>query len=187
MQHHTTRAPPRRTASRSASAPWRRWPFMSRWCSRCKSWIERRGRLARRAPSAAEAGQAFQTAELKMAARETGAKFVATAALARQLRGPSTMARAGRTGCARHLSPLAELKQMLRAAGCPDTRRNRHKPCPASRHRQAYFIRRRFTVLDFAWLAGVFEGMFLERYIRSRRLLGWSLTHNCLKYEPTGR
>ena len=59
----------------------------------------------------------------------------------------------------RHLIPFAEVRSMLRAAGCPD--RPEQIGIPLDRLRssfeQAYYIRRRFTVLDVARRFGVFD------------------------------
>ncbi|WP_406697199.1 sn-glycerol-1-phosphate dehydrogenase [Singulisphaera sp. Ch08] len=64
-----------------------------------------------------------------------------------------------RSKLVRHLSPFQKVREALRDAGCP------HEPeqigIPRDRLRlsyeQAYYIRRRFTVLDFARRAGIMD------------------------------
>lgn len=119
----------------------------------CVAWPDR-------ATAEREATTAFTTSELRhCAARELGAKYVEVSALRQQLTQlrqiwPELVKR-----LRRHLIPVSELRQMLRDAGCPthpeaigiDRQRLR------TSYRQAYFIRRRYTVLDLARRVGVLD------------------------------
>ena len=119
----------------------------------CAAWDDR-------AAAAAEAATAFDTPELtECAARETAAKHVGTDALRDQLTRLRREWPALRERLARHLVPFAELRGMLRDAGCPTEPEEigiGRERLRAS-YRQAYFIRRRFTVLDLARRAGVLD------------------------------
>ena len=98
------------------------------------------------------------------ALEETRAKHPTPAALRLQLE----RLRAGWPGLRRrlmdHLAPFREARAMLRAAGCPDE----PEQIGISRERlrrsyeQAYHIRRRYTVLDFARRAGLFDAALAE-------------------------
>lgn len=107
-----------------------------------------------------EAKGDFTTSELRQcAARETGAKHVEGAELRRQLAQLRQAWPELAERLRRQLVPLGELNQLLREAGCPTS----PEEIGISRERlrtsyqQAYFIRRRFTVLDLARRAGVWD------------------------------
>ena len=107
-----------------------------------------------------EARAAFGATELtECAVRESAAKQTTRAELRQQLVRVRQVWPELRERLVRHLLPFAELSRMLRAAGCP----TRPEEIGISRERlrasyhQAYFIRRRFTVLDFARKLGVFD------------------------------
>lgn len=119
----------------------------------CASWPDR-------AAAVEEAEAAFTTPELKQcAARETGSKYVEAAELRRQLGQLRQAWPPLAERLRRHLVPLSELRRMLQEAGCP----TRPEEIGISRerlrdsYRQSYFIRRRFTVLDLARRAGVWD------------------------------
>src|SRR5207248_7051430 len=112
------------------------------------------------AAAEAESRTDFDTPELaECAVRETAAKRVGGAELAGQLTRLRQAWPELRDRLARHLIPFADLRGMLRDAGCP------HSPeeIGISRerlresYRQASLIRRRFTILDLARRAGVFD------------------------------
>jgi len=119
----------------------------------CARWPDREAALA-------EAQRAFDTAELtECAIRETGAKHVDAAELRSQLLRLREVWPELKERLRDHLVPFAQLKQMLQDAGCP----NEPEQIGITRERlmrsywQASFIRRRFTVLDFARRTGLFE------------------------------
>jgi glycerol-1-phosphate dehydrogenase [NAD(P)+] len=121
--------------------------------ARCAAWPDR-------AAAEAEARAAFDTPELaSCGVRETAAKHVTRDELRDQLlrlRGVWPELKQRLTA---HLYPFAQLKRMLQDAGCP------HEPEAIgitrdrllASYRQASYIRRRFTVLDLARRAGVFD------------------------------
>ena len=107
------------------------------------------------------------SAELARKAREeTLAKQPSPVALRVQL----ARLRAGwptlRDRLVRHLDPFQDARALLRAAGCP----TEPEQIGISRERlrqsyeQAYFIRRRFTILDFAMRLGVFHSAVDELF-----------------------
>lgn len=119
----------------------------------CRAWPDG-------AAAEAEARAAFDTAELtECAARETAAKHTGRAELRRQLERLRKAWPELRDRLARHLIPFAELSRVLRDAGCP----TRPEEIGIGRerlresYRQAYFIRRRFTVLDLARRVGALD------------------------------
>ncbi|MDG3003357.1 sn-glycerol-1-phosphate dehydrogenase [Paludisphaera mucosa] len=93
------------------------------------------------------------------AAKETRAKHPSPDELADQLLRLQREWPALRERLARHLIPFAEARDLLRAAGCPD----RPEAIGISSRRlrdsfeQAYFIRRRFTILDVFRRFGILE------------------------------
>src|SRR5439155_18622439 len=93
------------------------------------------------------------------AIEETRAKYPAPDALHEQLLRLRDGWPALRERLARHLLPFRNARAMLREAGCP----SEPEQIGISRDRlrlsyeQAYYIRRRFTVLDFAMRLGVFD------------------------------
>lgn len=96
---------------------------------------------------------------LAVARRELAAKAVTRDELHTQLKRLQTVWPDLRLRLKRQLLPLPELKQRLQTAGAPVepeqigiSRARLHDSFLA-----AYFVRRRFTVLDFAMRAGVFE------------------------------
>lgn len=108
----------------------------------------------------AEASNAFTTPELKECAfRETGAKYDERSDLRRQLTRLREVWPELKDRLRRHLISWHDLRQMLREAGCPTSpeeigiSRERLR----TSYRQAYYIRRRFTVLDLACRAGVWD------------------------------
>lgn len=113
-----------------------------------------------RAAAEAEAAAAFDTPELTgCGVRETGAKYTDAAGLRDQLARLREVWPGLAERLRRHLIPFPELRQMLRAAGCP----TRSEEIGIGRgrlrasYRQAYYIRRRFTVLDLTRRAGVLD------------------------------
>lgn len=118
-----------------------------------------------RTAAEAEAAAAFDSPELTACARrETAAKHVGPAELREQLTRLRQTWPDLRERLARQLMPLAELRQRLHDVGAPaqpeqiGIGRDRLR----TSYHQASFIRRRFTVLDLARRAGVFESC-LER------------------------
>jgi glycerol-1-phosphate dehydrogenase [NAD(P)+] len=93
----------------------------------------------------------------RKAREEVGAKHPSRETLRSQLAGLVGAWPETRERLARHLIPFAEARDMLRAAGCPV----QPEEIGISRERlrvayqQAYLIRRRFTVLDFASRLGL--------------------------------
>lgn len=93
------------------------------------------------------------------AVKETQAKHVSRDDLREQLLRVRAAWPELRDRLARHLIPAAEVRSMLQAAGCP----TRPEQIGISRERlrlsydQAYYIRRRFTVLDVARRFGFFD------------------------------
>lgn len=93
------------------------------------------------------------------ALEETRAKHLSADELRERLSRLRTVWPALREGLQEHLLPLGELSERLTAAGCPT------EPCQIgvsprrlrASYRQAYHIRRRFTVLDLAELTGRFD------------------------------
>ncbi len=119
----------------------------------CAAWPDR-------AAAETEAAATFDTPELTgCAVRETGAKHVGSADLRGQLTRLREVWPALADRLRQHLIPFPELRRMLRDAGCP----TRPEEIGITRerlrlsYRQAYFIRRRFTVLDLARRAGVLD------------------------------
>lgn len=119
----------------------------------CSRWPDRHA-------AAAEARLAFDTPELAACAvRETDAKYVGRSELEVQLTRLKKFWPGLGERLSRHLIPFTTLKGMLGEAGCPvepeqiGITRERLQ----TSYRQASFIRRRFTVLDLARRAGVFE------------------------------
>jgi glycerol-1-phosphate dehydrogenase [NAD(P)+] len=119
----------------------------------CREWADG-------AAAEAESRTAFDTPELaECALRETAAKRVDGAELAVQLTRLRQAWPELRDRLARQLIPFADLERMFREAGCPDgpeaigISRERLRES----YRQASLIRRRFTVLDLARRAGVFD------------------------------
>ena len=90
---------------------------------------------------------------------ESRAKYIAPDRLRRQLTVLSGAWAEVRGRIENHLPRFAEARDMLRAAGCPfepeeiGISRERLR----ASYQQAWFIRRRYTVLDFAWRAGFAE------------------------------
>jgi glycerol-1-phosphate dehydrogenase [NAD(P)+] len=107
------------------------------------------------------------TGELAAKARsETRAKHPSRAELRDQLVRFQEQWAGLRLKLTRHLIPLRETRAMLRAAGCP----TEPEQIGISRDRlrrsyeQAYYIRRRFTVLDLAQRLGVLESALDELF-----------------------
>ncbi len=100
------------------------------------------------------------------AAEETRAKHPAPDVLRAQLVRLSAGWPGLREHLARHLRPFLNARAMLREAGCP------YEPEQVGISRdglrrsfeKAYYIRRRFTVLDFAMRLGVFESALEELF-----------------------
>jgi glycerol-1-phosphate dehydrogenase [NAD(P)+] len=98
---------------------------------------------------------------------ETRAKYPALDALRAQLVRLRDGWPAIRDKLTRQLRPFRDARTMLRAAGCP----SEPEEIGISRDRfrlsyeQAYYIRRRFTVLDAAMRMGVFESALDELYV----------------------
>jgi glycerol-1-phosphate dehydrogenase [NAD(P)+] len=118
-----------------------------------------------RAAVEAEVRAAFDSPELtECGLKETAAKDVTRAELREQLTRLKRVWPELKQRLTDHLLPFEELRGMLRTAGCPT--RPEEIGIGRSRlrasHRLAYFIRRRFTVLDLARRAGVL-GDCLER------------------------
>lgn len=119
----------------------------------CAAWPDR-------AAAVQEAATAFSTPELaQCAAREVDAKYVETSTLRRQLTRLRQTWPALAERLRQQLVPWPELKRWLRDAGCP----TRPEEIGISRerlrasYRQAYYIRRRFTVLDLAHRLGALD------------------------------
>jgi glycerol-1-phosphate dehydrogenase [NAD(P)+] len=105
------------------------------------------------------------TGELAEKAREeTRAKYPTADALRAQLERLRDGWPALRERLTRHLQPYRQVRAMLRDAGAP----SESEQIGISRERlrrsyeQAYYIRRRFTVLDFAMRLGVFHSALDE-------------------------
>jgi glycerol-1-phosphate dehydrogenase [NAD(P)+] len=100
------------------------------------------------------------------AAEETRAKYPALGALRAQLDRQRDGWPAVRDRLNQHLLPFRNARTMLREAGCP----SEPEQVGISRDRlrlsyeQAYYIRRRFTVLDVAMRLGVFESALDELF-----------------------
>ncbi len=107
-----------------------------------------------------EIDERFEEEALRtVARREMEAKYVPPAALRAQLLRLREMWPDLRARLARHLYDLADAREALRAAGCPDEPEQiglSRSHLRASYH-QAYYIRRRFTVLDLAVRTGHME------------------------------
>jgi glycerol-1-phosphate dehydrogenase [NAD(P)+] len=101
----------------------------------------------------AEIADLFSIDELRLKARaESAAKLVPRAALRAQLQKLTAGWPELRRRLARQLVPRDEVRDMLRDAGCPVDSREidiSHERLRRS-YRQAYHLRRRFTVLDVA-------------------------------------
>lgn len=109
----------------------------------------------------------FGTGELaEKALEETRAKNPSPDTLRAQVERIRDAWPALRERLARYLEPFREARAMLREAGCP----SEPEQIGISRERlrlsyeQAYFIRRRFTVLDFAMRLGVFGSALDELF-----------------------
>ncbi len=109
----------------------------------------------------------FGEGELAAKAREeTAAKQPTPEAIRAQLERLRDGWPALRDRLNRHLAPYRNARAMLEAAGCP----SRPEQIGISRERlrvsfeQAYYIRRRFTVLDFARRLGVFDSAMDELF-----------------------
>ena len=108
------------------------------------------------------------------ALEETAAKQPTPEALRAQLERLRDGWPALRGRLVQHLRPFRDARAMLREAGCP----SEPEQIGISRERlrlsfdQAYYIRRRFTVLDFARRLGVFESAMDELFGREGR---WAL------------
>lgn len=91
--------------------------------------------------------------------REVGIKYIETPALREQLTLLKSKWPTLREKLRSHLIPFVELREMLRSAGCPTRPEEIGISCDRLRrsYRQAYLIRRRFTVLDLAARTGMFE------------------------------
>jgi glycerol-1-phosphate dehydrogenase [NAD(P)+] len=100
------------------------------------------------------------------AVEETRAKYPALGALRAQLDRQRDGWPAVRDRLTQHLLPFRNARTMLREAGCP----SEPEQVGISRDRlrlsyeQAYYIRRRFTVLDVAMRLGVFESALDELF-----------------------
>ena len=94
-----------------------------------------------------------------VALKETGAKWIDAFALRAQLAELRRLWPELRDRLRQQLLPFAQLKAMLEAAGAPVEPEQIGISRPRLREsvRQAYFIRRRFTVLDLAVRAGMLE------------------------------
>ena len=99
------------------------------------------------------------------AVQETRAKYPALVALRAALRLRDGWP-AVRERLSRHLLPFRNARAMLREAGCPSDPEQIGISLGRLRlsHEQAYYIRRRFTVLDAAMRMGVFESA-LDNYL----------------------
>ncbi|MGH9655225.1 MAG: sn-glycerol-1-phosphate dehydrogenase, partial [Bryobacteraceae bacterium] len=97
------------------------------------------------------------------AMEETRAKYVSRDRLRSQLRTLRTAWPALSAALGKHLLPFAEARDMLSAAGCPcepeqiGISRSRLRES----YEQAWYIRRRYTILDFVQRAGI-AGSVLE-------------------------
>lgn len=93
------------------------------------------------------------------AVKETRAKHVSPAVLREQLLQLRAAWPELRDRLKRHLIPSAEVRSMLEAAGCPTRPEQIGISCERLRvsYDQAYYIRRRFTVLDVARRFGIFD------------------------------
>ncbi len=93
------------------------------------------------------------------ALEETRAKYVEADELREQLLRLRTVWPGLRDRLRSHLLPFDELRDRLTAAGCPSAPQEIGISLPRFResYRQAYHIRRRFTVLDLAMRTGLFE------------------------------
>jgi glycerol-1-phosphate dehydrogenase [NAD(P)+] len=119
----------------------------------CAKWPDREA-------AETEARTAFDTPELaSCGARETAAKHVTREELRQQLLGLRHVWPELKERLTRHLIPFAALWSMLREAGCPNEPEaiGITPDRLLASYRQASYIRRRFTVLDLARRAGVFE------------------------------
>jgi glycerol-1-phosphate dehydrogenase [NAD(P)+] len=100
------------------------------------------------------------------AREETRAKHPARDALREQLARLADAWPGVRERLARHLIPFAEARAMLREAGCPAAPEDIGISTGRLRasYEQAYYIRRRFTVLDLAMRSGLLaeavDGLF---------------------------
>jgi glycerol-1-phosphate dehydrogenase [NAD(P)+] len=101
------------------------------------------------------------------AVQETRAKYPALVALRAQLIRLRDGWPAVRERLSRHLLPFRNARAMLREAGCPSD----PEQIGISRDRlqlsyeQAYYIRRRFTILDAAMRMGIFESALDELHV----------------------
>jgi glycerol-1-phosphate dehydrogenase [NAD(P)+] len=93
------------------------------------------------------------------AVQETRAKYPAPGALRAQLVRLRDGWPTVRERLTRHLLPFRNARAMLREAGCPAEPEHIgiSRECLRLSYEQAYYIRRRFTVLDVAMRMGVFE------------------------------
>jgi glycerol-1-phosphate dehydrogenase [NAD(P)+] len=119
----------------------------------CAEWLELEEMLVR-------VGGMFHSAEIVAKAREeTASKYIGARELRDQLVRLKGMWPVLKERLRKQLIPVAELEGMLRAAGAPT--RSIEIGIPTSRlkesFRKAYYIRRRFTVLDLAMRCGVWD------------------------------
>jgi glycerol-1-phosphate dehydrogenase [NAD(P)+] len=104
--------------------------------------------------------QLFGTGELaETAQKETEAKYLPHSALRAQLERLCHVWPDLRSRLTNHLIPLQDVRTMLATAGCPTEPEEIgiSRPRLRTSYEQALFIRRRFTVLDLAHRAGLFE------------------------------
>ena len=126
-----------------------------------------------RAGRGADRGAARAGELADKATEETRAKHPTPDALRAQLVRLRDGWPALRERLARHLIPFREARAMLREAGCP----SEPEQIGISRDRlrlsyeQAYYIRRRFTVLDFAMRLGVMDSALDELFGPGGRLV----------------
>lgn len=120
----------------------------------CNAWPADVDTAVQQARSAYDIGEMSDKAEL-----EVRSKYIDRAALQRQLQQLKAIWATLKNKLARQLLPLAELRDRLMRAGAPTESRqigiteDRLKQT----HWQAYFIRRRFTVLDLAVRTGLLK------------------------------
>ena len=105
----------------------------------------------------------------KLARREIRAKYMDRDGLRPKLQALQNNWSSTRNRLAQHLPSFAEARHLLAEAGCPVdpeqigiTRERLRRS-----YRQAYFIRRRFTVLDFTAMWGLTESMLDQLFADS--------------------
>jgi glycerol-1-phosphate dehydrogenase [NAD(P)+] len=103
-----------------------------------------------------------------VALQEARAKWIDTAALRKQLETLRHAWPALRERLRQQLLPLTEIRAMLRAAGAPTEPEQIGISRPRLRQsfRQAYFLRRRFTVLDLAARTGTLKSTLEQLFSR---------------------